>query len=129
MGISGARSSGQRLQGLVATTDISVCRIGDLRISDRTPNAAPEQLSSPPWSQRRTARRACSRTANMLEVVSLGPTPRTGELGQCDLIQVGRRAAEDLALPGHPDGNGGAAPATQSTMARNCPRSIARSRS
>jgi hypothetical protein len=30
MGISGAQSSGQRLQGLVPTTDISVCRIGDL---------------------------------------------------------------------------------------------------
>ena len=30
MGISGAQSSGQRLQGLVPTTDISTCRIGDL---------------------------------------------------------------------------------------------------
>jgi hypothetical protein len=38
-------------------------------------NAAPERRPSLSWVQRRTARRACSRTASMLEVVSLGPTP------------------------------------------------------
>src|SRR5665213_1801590 len=39
----------------------------------RTPNTATERRSSPPWSQRTTARRACSRIASELGVVSLGP--------------------------------------------------------
>jgi hypothetical protein len=47
------------------------------RASDRVQNPAPERPRSPPWPERRTAPRACSRTASMLGLVSLGPTPRT----------------------------------------------------
>jgi len=34
------------------------------RVSDRLQNDAPERRPSPPWPQRRTARRACSRAAS-----------------------------------------------------------------
>jgi hypothetical protein len=60
MGISGAQSCGQRLQGLVPTTDISVCRIGDL--ASPTEHRMPRQndgLRHPGSSAYRHVRRAC----------------------------------------------------------------------
>jgi transposase-like protein len=38
------------------------------RVSDRAPNAAPERRWSPPWPERRTARRACLRSTCMRRV-------------------------------------------------------------
>jgi hypothetical protein len=42
-------------------------------IPARVPNSAPERRSSPTWSQRRTARRVCSRAASTPAVGWLGP--------------------------------------------------------
>jgi hypothetical protein len=68
MGISGTRSGGP--DTTETGTDDGYQRVLNrrFRVSDRAPNAAPERRRSPPWSQCRTARRACSRMAIMLGI-------------------------------------------------------------
>ena len=59
MGISGAQGSGQRLQGLVPTTDTSVCRISDL--ASPTEHRTPRQKRDRRHRGRSAGTYACAR--------------------------------------------------------------------
>ena len=111
MGISGAQSCGQRLQGLVPTTDISVCRIGDL--ASPTEHRMPRQndgLRHPGSSAYRHVR-VRSRSASTLGVGQYAA--RSKAVGDAVVASGGRV----IGLPAKVSGGGqssgvGALPAT-----------------